>query len=136
MEKGQFEKAELGEAVQATTEEKREDTIYELRIPFNLTKLTKELYKNFPEYGCYCFQCTSFDYEKFEFKFVDVEENKGYAINIRTAEEGVKKLLEAVSQEKLFFDVSAQDLLDAGCWDAYILDAALQMSIFDKVVYG
>ena len=120
-----------------TTEKTTESRTGSIKVEFNLTELTREVYNNYPEYGCYGLKCMSFNYDRFIFRFHDVEEDKYHIVTLRKAEEGVQKLLDAVAEKKLFFDgMSAMDMLDAGAWDAYCTDAALQMAIFGKVIYG
>lgn len=112
-------------------------------MKFNVTKIAKEVYQNFPEASAgSCLRCNDWDYgdkegKPFSFKFVDMETDKTHTVDIKKAEKGVAKLLKLVLTKKLHFHgLDASNINEFGNWDAIVVDACVQCAIFGEVIYG
>jgi len=118
-----------------------------LTIEYNTPKwLAKEVLQNLPEYAM-SFICHKWDYENciFELSVRDWEDKEErdtiHTLTLEKAEEGMKKLLDMIKNKKCFFyginmPGDNGDIFDPGNWDAEIVDALLQISIFGKIIYG
>jgi hypothetical protein len=108
-----------------------------LTIEFDGDKLISDLMQNYPEASSSSLQCTKWKYNDMVFTFVDTEENKTYTVDLPKLRIGLEKLLSEILAGKLpGLGLSGPAILDAGSWDAYSMDALVQMSIFGEVIYG
>jgi len=98
----------------------------------------KEVVQNLPEYSV-SMRCTGWNYDECIFNFVDDEDGgKKYTVNLPMLIKGYKKLKELWINQKAFFDGinTEMDWRDAGCWDCWVVDALIQCSVFNDIIYG
>ena len=122
------------------------DKMVEIKTRINATQIALEVFHNLPEcsVSLSCVSCKygDKDQSKFEFKFVDLEDDyvnpKKYTVTLPMAEKGVVMVIEQVLAGKLFVGglETLEDLMDLGNWDAEVVDAAVQCAIFGEVIYG
>jgi len=99
-------------------------------------KLVREAYENFPE-ASMCLVCVKWKYDKFEFVFIDQEENKKHTVGLADALRGLDLFFTAVDGGKLpGLGLPAEYKTDTGLWDASAFDALNQFAIFGEVIYG
>lgn len=112
----------------------------ELEIPDEKIKaLAKDIMDCYPEYSSPTLQCVSWKYKDGKFKFVDVEEDKEYTVTIDDVSKAIPIFIIGVMEGKWkFCGLSPDNILelDAGNWDADIVDAVVQIAIFKDVIYG
>lgn len=102
----------------------------------NKEALIREIYMNFPEFGC-CVPCVGFNYKDFVFKFSDPEDGKIHTVTMAKAKKGLKLLTAALDRGELKgLSLSAGYLADSGDWDCWAVDALNQMAIYGEVIYG
>ena len=103
----------------------------------DIEKLIKEVVQNLPEYSI-SLQCTEWKYEDCKFSFYDSDTDKDHLINLCMLVRGYGILKKLWNDKKAFFDgiKSEEDWKDAGNWDADIVDALIQCSIFSEIIYG
>lgn len=97
----------------------------------------EDIFANYPEYACYSIRCEGYNYKNFVFKFKDSENDEQYVVDRQKAKEGFQKFAQAVLGGKLpGLHIKAANLLDAGAYDAYSMDAVLQMCVLGEIIYG
>ena len=108
----------------------------EIKIKIDEVQLLNDLLQNLPECS-ESFYCRSYNYKEHVYILVDREDGKEYILTMDKAKIGLEKFLNQVADGKFpGFRCSVDDLLDAGNWDASIIDALLQMSVLGEVIYG
>lgn len=101
-----------------------------------LDKLIKSLAENWPEASAgFAMQCTDWNYEKMEFRFLDTETDISTRVNMDKLREGMNILLPLLFSGAVDIGVSSA-ILDEGKWDAFGNDALIQCAIMGEVVYG
>ncbi len=100
--------------------------------------LVREVMQSYPEYSTPYLVCTSYDYDKGIYEFLDEEEDKSYTLEIEKLKVAVNLLLQFVGEGKLpgIARSILPDVMDAGNWDADCTDALVQVAIFGEVIYG
>lgn len=108
-----------------------------VKITIDEAKLFKEVVHNLPEHSI-SLQCTKYDYKNCRFEFFDSEDGKEYLMNIHNGLLGIQMLIHAILDKKLFFTGcgTLDEVLDPCCWDANVVDALIQFSLFSEVIYG
>ena len=96
----------------------------------------KDVMGNMPEHSI-SLRCREWDYENCKYVFYDDEEDISYTINLSDLIKGFKILVQSVLNGKYsFYGVDNILTLDGCDWDACIIDALVQCSIFKEVIYG
>jgi hypothetical protein len=97
----------------------------------------KEVVQNLPEYS-QSLKCVSWKYDECKFKFYDDEESEFHEVDLEKLCKGYDILKDLWKNKKLFFYGinTEEEFEDAGQWDAEIMDALIQCSIFGEVIYG
>jgi len=100
-------------------------------------ELITDVLANLPEYSV-SMQCKSWDYRNCVFKFHDYEEEKDYVLDMDKARAGMKVLVQGILDGKYCFYgcKTMAEVLDPCCWDADVVDALVQCSLFGEIVYG
>lgn len=100
-------------------------------------ELIKEVVQNFPEYSI-SMQCLSYNYNDCIFTFRDYEDGKAYTVCIKEFLKGYVILNKLWLNKKVFFcGINHPKDFDDPCnWDADVVDALLQCSIFGEIIYG
>ena len=104
-----------------------------------IRQLAKDIMDCYPEYSSPSLQCVSWKYKDEKFKFVDVEEDKEYTVTIDDVVKAIPVFIIGVMTGKWkFYGLSSDNILelDAGNWDADVVDAVVQLVIFKDVIYG
>jgi CxxC motif-containing protein len=112
----------------------------------DLLQLAKDILESYPEYS-ESMVCTSWNYEKGEFVFVDAESEynpekgtfrKIYNItNQQVADALPKFFIEILTGKSKFAGMTTlENLMDAGQYDAYITDALIQKTALGEIIYG
>lgn len=118
------------------------DKIVKIPMDFNVTKIAKEIYQNFPEASGPSFSCEEWHYgidegSTFKFKFLDLEEDKKHTVTLKKAEKGIAIFIEKVVTGKAhFYGLEASNIRELGNWDAEVCEAAMQCAIFGDIIYG
>lgn len=95
-----------------------------------------EVLENLPEYSL-SFEVIEFDYEGCRFDLEDYETGLPYTLTKPKVLEGFIKLFNEVIEGKFAgLAISDQNIFDPANWDAYCVDALIQMSVLGKVIYG
>lgn len=104
---------------------------------FSRTKeenLICNIMESYPEadYGN-ALKCISWDYNKCEFEFKDIENNSIiYNLSLSKLKKGFKLMLNDMWSKK----INSFNYIDEGNWDGETLDMLIQYSIFGKLIYG
>jgi hypothetical protein len=107
-----------------------------ITIKIDEVALLNDLLQNLPEYA-ESFYCTKFDYKKHIYKLEDREDGKQYTLTLDMAKAGLEKLYKEIAAGKLpGLGLDLTNFADGGYWDAPMIDALLQMSVFGEVIYG
>jgi hypothetical protein len=121
----------------------------EVEIPDGeILQLAKDIMDNMPEYSMNL-RCVGWKYEKGVFLFEELGEDdeelddegkpKRYTVTVEEiAAKGLKMFIERTLKGTYHFDGihGLQELLDAGCYDAPAVDAIVQLTIFEDIIYG
>ena len=99
--------------------------------------LAKDIMENYPEYS-FCLICEGWNYTKGVFSFRDPEDGRKYKVTTRMIAEILPKMSGLIEDSKLhFYGMGTREqFMDACSWDAISTDAAVQIAIFGKVIYG
>lgn len=107
-----------------------------------ILNLAKEIMQNMPECSL-SLRCVGWKYEKGIYVFVDEDDEddigKRYTVTVEEiAAKGLKTFIEKTVQGEYQFCGCAnlENVLDACCYDADIIDTIIQLTIFGKVIYG
>ena len=99
-------------------------------------KFIKDIMGNLPEYSL-SLSCVGWKYEECKYIFVDNEDEKKYTITMDELFIGFKILANCVLNGAYSFDGLGDILELDGCkWDAVVVDALIQCSIFGEIIYG
>jgi hypothetical protein len=109
----------------------------------DLDNRLKEILENLPEHSL-SMPCTKWDYENCFFVFRDIEEEADnlhkliYEVDLPKWRKGYYILKQKWQEGKYHFCgvETPADWEDLCCWDACIIDALIQCSIFGEVIYG
>lgn len=103
-------------------------------------KLAKDIFENFPEYSAGgCMTCTRYKYEAMEFTFIDEETDHTHILDKEKIRKGMRKFLEAKYRGEfpgILSGIPQDEWMDAGHYDAYDVQAVVQMACFGEVIYG
>lgn len=94
--------------------------------------LAREIMENVPLYSL-SLTCTEWKYDEGRFTFVDDDQDgtgKIYTLTVKDIARALKLYFNEV------FDDRIDELLDAGNWDASMVDEIIQLAVFGEVVYG
>ena len=106
---------------------------FEQYIPDSKVRdLVKDILLSLPECS-YSLKCTKFNYEAHEYSFLDYEEGKPYFMTLGDAVEGFERL---VKEWLRIGTYTLSFMLDAGNWDAPMIDALVQQATMGEVVYS
>lgn len=113
-----------------------------------ILQLAKDIMDNMPEYAMNL-RCVGWKYEKGVFLFEELGEDeeeldgegkpKRYTVTVEEiAAKGLKTFIERTLKGTYHFCGldGLQELLDAGCYDAPAVDAIVQLTIFEDIIYG
>lgn len=93
--------------------------------------------ENLPECAADSFRCSRWDYENCTFDLTDIETNQNYTLTRAMAEDGFRKLLQEMADDKLpGISLTDMNWFELGNWDAEAMDALLQMALLGEIVYG
>ncbi len=111
--------------------------------------LLREILENLPEYACYShLRCTKWKYDACLFTFLeDVEDNgcssgaKEHVLDEAKAMKGLQMYFDKVAASSSdnsgdFSGSSLSNIMDAGNWDASMVDCLVQLALLGEVVYG
>ena len=96
-------------------------------------KIVKDVTQNLPEYSLNL-QCIGWNYNESKFTFMDDETGKRHIIELPELLRGYDILGRKVKNKSLFF--YGLDIKEPETWDADVVDALVQCSIFGDVIYG
>jgi hypothetical protein len=106
-----------------------------MEIKINLPdNFVSELLENLPEYSI-SFEVKSFNYKRNEFELMDYETGKDYVLDLPTAENGFRLLIQKVTNSELP-GLGLEEFWEPGNWDSYSTDALLQCALLGDVIYG
>lgn len=88
-----------------------------------------------PEYSV-SMRCTHWKYVDSVFEFVDDEDGSGYTMTFDMAWAAWQKWLDLVADGKLHYGISMDGLMDAGNYDANMVDDIVQIACLGEVTYG
>lgn len=112
------------------------DLINRLLKESQVSDLVSEILTNLPEYS-QSFDVLSWKYKENLFKLRDREDGKEYELTLTKAVTAFHKLQTEIRQGKFKgLSINAQTMTDPCSWDAYDVDALLQMAVLGEVVYG
>lgn len=97
-----------------------------------------EQMENYPEagYGT-ALECVSWKYEKHEYEFIDIEDEKEYKITKEKILKGAEKFHADIKKGELpGLGLDSSNFFDYTVWDADTCDALVQYAIFGKAIYG
>lgn len=99
-------------------------------------QIANEIMENYPEFSSgNVLQCYSWDYKKGIYKFDDVETGKTYTVTTTMIVKALSIFKNKVRQGRFKYIQSSQ-LSDIGNYDAVVVDAIVQIAIFDDIIYG
>ncbi|MEK7179959.1 MAG: hypothetical protein AAB706_00625 [Patescibacteria group bacterium] len=104
-----------------------------------ISSICRSWMENYPEAGAgNTMKCTSFNYDKMEFTFVDEETGEYASVNLKTLKKGFNVLLQAILDGKYHNSIGAIPHILAEGYedDAQDHDALVQCVVFKEVRYG
>lgn len=102
----------------------------------DVESFVREVCQNLPEYSL-SLDCLRYKYKECEYSFCDNEDGKIHKVDLPKLLVGYAKLHELWKNKEVFFEgvKTEEDWQDPGQWDAVIVDALIQCSIYGEIIY-
>jgi len=112
---------------------------FTIKKELDISFFCREIFKNLPEYSL-SLECFKYDYNEMEFTFCDHTEEGDidYILTREKIEKGMEIFIQNCLDGK-YENSNLKDpqyLFEIGNWDADMVDMAIQICIFNEIVYG